>query len=268
MVVVTLTEIAAATWGTLSWGKIPLLGSAAIGLFCVVVNCLNYQCVAHAFIHLPFFSRRPLNRVFSVVSSVALLAPQSLYAAHHLDHHRYNNDRPDPETGRTRDGSSTYRYSRRPGEEEGILSYAFIGPWRVDYPHLVRRAARRGDGTLVWVECMTLVAYAATLGLLNWRGLVLFLVPAWYLGQSLALAHNYAEHHGAKPGNRLTDSVSCYGRLYNLFWFNEGYHQEHHYRPQTHWTRLPTLRSAMLPEQDRRVVRFTHWLNFFGSKQH
>jgi fatty acid desaturase len=53
---------------------------------------------------------------------------------------------------------------------------------------------------------------------------------------------NYYEHHRATdPDNRLADSVSYYGRWYNLMMFNEGYHQEHHLKPHLHWTRRPQV---------------------------
>jgi len=129
MVAVTCMEIALTTYGTLTWGVAPPVVSALVGALCVVLNCLNYQSIAHSFIHHPFFASHRLNRVFSVISSLALQAPQTLYRVHHLEHHRYNNDRPDPETGRTRDGSSTYRYSKRPGQEEHILAYSLLGPF-------------------------------------------------------------------------------------------------------------------------------------------
>jgi fatty acid desaturase len=263
MVGVSVVEIALTAYGTISWGNITPLGSVLIAGVCIVLNCMNYQCIAHSFIHHPFFAQRWLNTAFSVVSSLSLQAPQTLYRAHHLEHHRHNNDRPDPQTGRTKDSSSTYRYARR-GAEEHLLSYAFIGPLRVDYGYLYSRSRKRGDAALTWTEALTIAAYMVALGLSNWKGLLLFYVPVWYLGQAFALAHNYCEHHGAIAGNRMTDSVSCYGRWYNWFWFNEGYHQEHHFRPQVHWTRLPELRAQMLPESQRRVVPYAHWMNLFA----
>src|SRR5262249_9370095 len=105
------------------------------------------------------------------------------------------------------------------------------------------------------------VALAATIGYLNPLGLAVFYAPVWYLGIAAAAAENYFEHHGAQPGNRKTDSVSCYGWLYNVLRFNHGYHQEHHYRPQVHWTRLPALKDQLPPESERRVVRWAHWFN-------
>jgi fatty acid desaturase len=256
MVAVALAEIGLTSLGSVSWGRLSLPASALLAGFCIILNCMNYQCIAHSFIHHPFFSSGRLNRVFSVVSSLALLAPQSLYRIHHLD----------LETGRTRDGSSTYRYSKQPGREESVFAYALWGPLRVDYPYLYRRCRKYGAIALLWVEATALLAYCILLAALNWRGLICFLLPVLYLGQACALAHNYAEHHGAQPGNRRADSVSCYGYLYNKLWFNEGYHQEHHFRPQVHWTQLPALRALMLPETQRRVVAHIHWVNLLGER--
>jgi fatty acid desaturase len=266
LVIVTWIEIAATALGVATWGRVPILCSAALGLFCVLLNCLNYQAIAHSFVHHPYFSSRLLNRVFSVVSTLALNAPQTLYRAHHLDHHRYNNDPRDASTGTTRDASSTYRYSREPGREEHVIPYALFGPFRVDYGYYYGWAKKRGDARLMWVETVALFVYFGLLGLSNWQGLLLFFVPVLYFGQAAALAHNYCEHRGAHPGDRLRDSVSCYGFLYNKLWFNEGHHQEHHFRPQTHWTKLPELRALMLPEEQRRVVRHIHWLNISGKR--
>ena len=47
------------------------------------------------------------------------------------------------------------------------------------------------------------------------------------------------------PGNYFANSVSSYNRLYNLFWFNNGYHQEHHWDPKTHWTMMDRLRQQI-----------------------
>ena len=107
----------------------------------------------------------------------------------------------------------------------------------------------------------------AAIGWLNPSGLVFFYLPVWYLGIAAAQAENFLEHYSARPGDRTADSVSCYGSLYNLLRFNHGYHQEHHYRPQVHWTRVPELKHLLPPESDRRVVRWAHWFNFAARRE-
>ena len=126
------------------------------------------------------------------------------------------------------------------------------------------QAKQKGLLGLVIAECIALAAFVSALAAANWRGFLFFYLPVWYLGQVAAMAErDYVEHHGAIPGDRKTDSVSAYGRLYNFIWFPNGYHQEHHWKPQVHWTEVPMLRAQLPPETSRRVVRAAHWLNFF-----
>jgi len=77
----------------------------------------------------------------------------------------------------------------------------------------------------------------------------------------LSYAEGYLEHYGAKPGNYYANSVSSYNWLYNFLWFNNGYHQEHHWDPKWHWTKMHTLRQQIKPEMDAnktRILRGPH----------
>ena len=52
----------------------------------------------------------------------------------------------------------------------------------------------------------------------------------------------------APTGNPYANSVSSYNRLYNFLWFNNGYHQEHHWDPKCHWTRMHALHEELRPQ--------------------
>jgi Fatty acid desaturase len=57
-------------------------------------------------------------------------------------------------------------------------------------------------------------------------------LPGYALGLVLCYLQGHFEHaHGG--------TISHYGRIYNLVFFNDGYHVEHHRRPSDHWTELP-----------------------------
>jgi hypothetical protein len=57
-------------------------------------------------------------------------------------------------------------------------------------------------------------------------------LPGYLIGLALCFLHGHFEHvHG---------TVSHHGMLYNLLFFNDGYHVEHHAHPGEHWTRLPS----------------------------
>jgi len=55
-------------------------------------------------------------------------------------------------------------------------------------------------------------------------------VPGWALGLALCHVHGHYEH--------ARGTTSHYGRIYNMLFFNDGYHVEHHARPARHWTEL------------------------------
>jgi fatty acid desaturase len=71
----------------------------------------------------------------------------------------------------------------------------------------------------------------------------------------LSYAEGYLEHYRCDPDNPLANSVSSYHRLYNLFWFNNGYHQEHHWDPKCHWTRMPRLHEELKPQLEANHTR-------------
>lgn len=260
LVILALIEIAGSVAAVraapqLAWG-----GALALGALLVALNCTNYQCISHNFIHNPFFNSRPANNLFSVINTLALGSPQTLYRMHHLNHHKYNSDRRDPVTGATLDHSSIYRYGRG-DDPEPLWAYSLLGPLRTDLWTLFQLARTQKAATLVYVEVAALFLFWIGLIAVSPWGFFLFYVPVWYLGQASSYAENYLEHYKAIPGDRLTDSVSCYGALYNALWFNNGYHQEHHYLPYVHWTRIRQVRSQMLPSTSRRVVRGAHFFN-------
>jgi fatty acid desaturase len=238
--------------GAIQWG---------VALLLIFLICTNFQCVAHNFLHLPFFTSRWMNRAFSVWNSLLLGVPQTLYKHHHLNHHRFNSDYKGPD-GTTRDFSSIYRYSNHPERAESFIRYALLGPFRVPMTSLYKAALAHGEGRQLQAElavvgvCVTALAWTSP-------AFTLFVyLPVWYLGQAAAQAENYLEHFGARPGDRKTDAVSCYSRWYNWIWFNNGYHQEHHWRPQVHWSEVPRLTDTLPGADRRRVVRYTHWINW------
>jgi fatty acid desaturase len=261
LVFVGLVELGAKVAMVTFWDVAPVpITLIAVAALCLL-NWMNFMCVAHYFLHLPFFSRSWLNHAWGVVGSLSLGQPITLYRAHHLNHHRYGMDYVDDEIDDTRDWSSIYRYGPTPKRPEALWRYALLAPLR-ESPFPLIADVRRSDevGQLI-AEAAFLALFVVLLGFIDWRGLLLIYLPVWYFGQVLARAEAYAEHFGATPGDRRTDAVSCYGRLYNLLWFNNGYHQEHHFRPGTHWTDLPNLRDQMVPETDRRIAPAAHFMN-------
>jgi fatty acid desaturase len=223
--------------------------------FCAVAlsYCWNLQCISHNFIHNPFFQSKWLNRAFSVLETLVIGVPQVLYHHYHMNHHWGDNDAKDAQ-GNTRDWSSIYRHSRD-DKPELFWRYVFLSHFRVAVVPVLRVTLRQRQLPQLAVEGLVLAGFWATMAVVNWRYLVFFYLPAYYVGWTLSYAEGYLEHYGCQPGNQFANSVSSYNRAYNLLWFNNGYHQEHHYDPKTHWTRMEELHRHIKPELEANHTR-------------
>ncbi len=209
----------------------------------------NYQCIAHNFIHNPFFKSQSLNGLFSILNTLCLGMPASMYRAHHLNHHRYNNH---PE----KDDSSTFRHGKN-GEQENIFTYCLLGILRTNLPALYRVAKKQSS--LVVAELLVMIFFIATLLFLNGKLVIYYLIPSYLFGQFFALLENYCEHNHTNFNDRKRDSVSCYNSIYNFIWFNNGFHQEHHYSPQVHWTKISSVKDTL--PSDRTIIGGCHLMN-------
>jgi fatty acid desaturase len=247
----------AATWAERAW--LEVLGLVPIG---VALFWHNAVVVTHNFIHTPWFGSEVANRVYATLDSLNLGVPFTLCRYHHLNHHRYVNDRRGPD-GRTRDHSSTYRYGAG-GAPEGALSYGLRGLFRSGTSEAWRAAVLAGHRARLLGELtvcgLGLVCYA----MLSWGFVLCFLAPVFFMGSFFGILNNYYQHAGADPGAHSANSVSHYGRLYNRLCFNEGYHQEHHVRPGLHWSRRPRLRST-LPRAGRAISPVPPLLGFLAG---
>jgi hypothetical protein len=85
------------------------------------------------------------------------------------------------------------------------------------------------------------------------RGAGFFLgtwLPGWLAGLGLCFLQGHYEH--------VRGTISHYGRLYNVAFFNDGYHVEHHARPGMHWSQLP--RHARVDAERSRWPAVLRWL--------
>lgn len=249
----------------ITWEGASALTRVAGFVLLVWMTVYNIIVVSHLFTHTPWFRSPWLNRLVSLLNSVNIGQSVQAYELTHVrNHHRYNNDQPQPD-GRTQDLSSTFRDGTA-GEHVSAFRYAFLGAietlvgiarahlaitrlWRVgthehDLRSLFAKSQTKREWELRQVQLDRLVHFVA-FGLflaISWKWVVFCYLPAFFLALALVNVQNYYEHYGAAPENRYANSVSYYGRLYNLLTFNDGYHQEHHLRPLAHWTQMPRVR--------------------------
>jgi fatty acid desaturase len=244
------------------WALIPL------GLLLSVAISWNINGLAHNFLHNRFFAWGWLNWAFSLMNSLAVGFSQTFYEAVHRRHHMGNADLPD-EHGKTVDPLSIYKHGHD-GEPENIWTYVFCSYFRDDPKAIFRDVKRLWGPFAAWFgvfEIFAFISFYIVAGVVNWRFIVFFL-PFYYLGHCLSYLNGYYLHYGANPDVPIAWGVSSYHRLYNLTWFNAGYHAEHHFRPKVHWTKLSRLQEELAEKQraaGTRVITPPHALGFLDE---
>jgi fatty acid desaturase len=264
-----ITLLLASKWD----GSSPAAAVASF-LLLVVMTVYNIIVISHLFTHTPWFKSPWLNRFVSLLNSINIGQSVQAYELTHVrNHHRYNNDQRGPD-GRTRDLSSTFRNGTG-GEHVSVYRYAIFGAietlvgigrallsvtrlWRVstreqELMDLCAKSAAKRTWELRQVQLDRLVHFAAIclFVAISWKWFLLCYLPAFFLSLALVNVQNYYEHYGAAPENRYANSVSYYGALYNLLSFNDGYHQEHHLRPLSHWTQMPRVKREFHDKLDQ-----------------
>ncbi|HEX5264649.1 MAG TPA: fatty acid desaturase [Phenylobacterium sp.] len=247
-------------WPQMNWTQ----RTAGAVLYAVAIGW-NLDSVSHNFIHNPFFAFEPLNRLTSLVLTLELGTPQTMYKYVHMRHHAGNSDRIGADGG-TVDPISLFQYGGD-GKVEPVWSYVFRQFWRDDGPFTVARAIgskRPKEARQALQEFWAIVVVYGVLLVLNWR-FVVFLAPFYYLGHCLSFLIAWYEHAGADPDQPIATGVSTYEPIYNWAFLNNGYHAEHHYQPKVHWTKMRELHEATRDARlaaGVRTLRYAHFLGF------
>lgn len=234
-------------WTFVAFNALPWWAVVVSFLAYAGMICWNLQCISHNFIHNSFFHQNRFNRLFGVLETLAIGMPHQLYHHYHMNHHWGDNDARGPD-GTTRDWSSIFRHSKD-DKPEPFWRYCLLSFFRVEVGPVLNVAMKHGWKNMVQVgvETFALGAFWAVMAWVNWQYFCFFYLPSFFLGWVLSYAEGYLEHYGARPGNEYANSVSSYNRLYNLLWFNNGYHQEHHWDPKRHWTKMRDLHQELRP---------------------
>ena len=212
----------------LSWDALGLAGRLGMCALGWVVLFWNYA-VLHNHMHLSMARPKLANWVVSRTLGMACGFPYRGYYIHHFNHHKYNNGAGD--WGQRRPGEGAVRYCLRSALTPWFWPFETLGQvWR----QATKRRQRLElavdflavDGTL-----LALVLWRPALGL-AWWGVLL-------VGQVCILWLNLAAHFETDATHRDALGNTSTSRLYNLFFFNAGYHQAHHLKPQAPWYELP-----------------------------
>jgi hypothetical protein len=215
----------------------------------------NSNTIAHNFVHLPFFRRRSLNQLFSAYLSVLLGIPQRLWKERHLAHHAQCGEVAEREVGSDVTQRSEcawharlqHRLTLSPQPLLSQIMPSERGDFGGEGKRIHHSAQLVLESLLVAALWSVLLALAPSFFLRTY-------LPGWLLGLGLCHLQGYYEH--------ARGTTSHYGRPYNLLFFNDGYHLEHHAEPALHWRLLPARGQAVGTHS--RWPPVLRWLDFFN----
>lgn len=260
---------------SIEWEQFTILGKLVSFVFLIILIVYNIVIISHLFTHTPWFTSQIFNRMVSLLNSINIgQSIQAYHLTHVRNHHLYNNDQKGPD-GKTQDRSSTFQDGKN-GDHASLWRYAFLGAvstlinifkcevlsmfrlWRVGKHEalllmLVSRTADKRKQELKQVQWDRIAHFLGlcVFFMISWQWTLLCYLPAFYLSLAFVNVQNYYEHFGALPENKMANSVSHYGRVYNRLTFNDGYHQEHHLSPIAHWCEMPKVRSTYSNQLDQ-----------------
>ncbi|WP_445373709.1 fatty acid desaturase family protein [Photorhabdus tasmaniensis] len=278
------------------WDHFTIMGWLVNIVLLTLMTTYNIIVISHFFTHTPWFVSRVMNMFVSILNSMNIgQSVQAYHLSHVRNHHKYNNDRGVGEGG-PQDTSSTFINGEEIGEHSTLWNYVVLGAASTFYNSFVRMCwslfiwhkplskadkgyekllsgARANKIKELWqlrLDRLFQAVWIIILFTLSWEWALFCYLPSLYFAFVLVNIQNYYEHYGAQPESRFANSVSYYGRIYNLFMFNDGYHQEHHISGGTHWKLLPDLRkkySTQLAAQKRIVSPVPAILGFLHRRR-
>jgi len=266
-VLAAVAHFAFVVWMIGAFATRPLWLSTIVGCVYAVGISWNINGISHNFIHTPYFKAKWMNYAFSLLESITVGFSQTLYHWVHMRHHVGNSDRPD-DNGETVDWISIYRHGKD-GKPENMWSYVFLSFFRDDVTAIYNALKKRKSFNAAWglFELGVFFGLAFAALIYDWKAF-LFYVPFYYIGNCLSFLNGYYEHFGGNPDVPLAWGVTSNDKFYNWLWFGNGYHAEHHYRPSTHWTKMPELHrtiAAQQAEKGTHTIAPCHALGFLDK---
>lgn len=182
--------------------------------------------------HNMVFRQRALNRLLEFFYALHTGAVTNIWVLHHnLGHHRNFLDQKIDES----------RWKYKNGKPMSELAYTLIiaatgysRAYCVGENHKKHQRRFIIFGGLTFIILGLLIAYNPI------PALILFVLPM--VASLLFTAWTTYDHHaGLDSDNQFEASFNKLNWLYNLVTGNLGYHTAHHYKPGTHWSKLPAL---------------------------
>lgn len=207
----------------------------------------------HVHMHYLTFTNAKMNKMYDLLCALSGLYSAQTAKVGHMLHHAYGGGHKDP--------VKLYDDTKLVNCWKFSCSHAvsnFVQPLFLKREHELLH--KIGDLRQRFnIENRVFKCYFLIVCFINFKFALLVSLIA-ILANIMDMMISYGEHYGAEfVTDNTKNAVSSYGYWYNLLTFNNGYHQEHHYDPKLHWSRLHEISPLM--HSDRKMISTIHMLN-------
>ncbi len=232
-----------------------------------VIYVLPFSCylaiacgvIAHNHNHRPTFVSKRANSAFGHVLTIFYGYPTMMWIpTHNINHHRLVN--------RPGDATITWRYTNRHNFFVAATYFLVSGYFQSELIQGYVRRAKLHNRSLygrIWFQyafwaVFFLLALALAVALHHRQHMGLFvwffsLVFPAFCSISVIMFFNYVQHVHSDAWSEHDHSRNFTGKMFNFFFFNNGFHTAHHERPGLHWSALPAAHAQMAHLIDSRL---------------
>ena len=212
-----------------------------------LITNLQNSCLHHHS-HWPTFYNKKLNFAYEILLSIVGGIPHQIWKYHHLKHHIHVNDK--PIDGKTKDPVSVFLHGKN-NEVQNFWLFCFKMTKEAFVKMVVfPKFGKQVNHTKQILEQLAFNFYFLSFFVLDLH-YGLYFAALYFLAFFLNGATSYGEHWTVldRRGDTTQDSIGIYSRWYNIIGFGAGFHQEHHNKPNMHWTTLSTITPNMHPDR-------------------
>lgn len=208
-----------------------LVGNIFLSIALVLVAGVFLSFSIHVFFHECVHAKPAYSTPVNIINSLILGLPFDGYRVHHFNHHCYENSLKDFSTtwflnNGIKTGFSYLRYSLGWVRQ---LQTAINEPEPFDEKFgSVKEIKQR-----IPIQKMAILFLLIALAFIGWKYVVLYLLLI-YSGWAFSALHNYGQHPPIE-----SEPICTYpNNTYNLLFYNNGLHSEHHKKPWLAWDSL------------------------------
>jgi fatty acid desaturase len=221
--------------------------SIPLAILLLLLSSLSLSFGIHIFFHECVHRRTLYPTLFNCAASILLGLPFDGYRIHHYNHHAFENG--------AQDFSTTWKIHAESKVAYSLCSYTLGWPRQLISSVKCKTpfggtpdSANQIKARIPAQKIALLLAFMAAL-LIGWNVFFLY-VALIYLGWALTSLHNFGQH----PPIENVGIPSYLNASYNLVFFNNGLHWEHHAFPELHWY-------ALIPNDHSPKINHAHFIS-------